>query len=129
MNTNDVHKLEFGIAVPEVQQERIRRGDAGPTALPIFLNGGPSTISESQLDIMHRAIEEIIKDASTQKKMNLRPFFYPKWSQSRRNNHIARIINMAHIAQADFHNVPAALVFKVAFEQYRELIREYFLWA
>ncbi|MFK8182510.1 MAG: AAA family ATPase [Phormidesmis sp.] len=114
---------------PEVQPEKVKRGEAGPTALPLFLNGGPSRISDNQNDTMHKAIEGIIRDASSQKGINLRPFFYPKWSQSRRNNHILRVIHMAHIAQADFHNVPAALVFKVAFEQYRELIKEYFLWA
>lgn len=113
----------------EVQADKISRGSAGPTVLPIFLNGGSPTISDSQFDTMHEAIEEIIRAASTQKRMDLRPFFYPKWSNSRRNNHISRIVKMAHIAQADFHNVPAALVFKVAFEQYRALIREYFLWA
>lgn len=113
---------------PEIEQERVKTGDAGPTALPIFLNGVPSKISQTQFEIMHRAIEKLIKEAK-KKKVNLKPFFYPKWTPGHSSTDISRIPYMANIAKADFYHVPAALGFKVAFEQYRNFVEEYLLWA
>lgn len=114
--------------LPQVQKERLKQGDAGPIALPIFLNGVPSRISHSQIEIMHQAIAKIIKEGK-RSRVDLKSYFYPKWTPGRRSFEMAKIVYMAHIAKADFYHVPAALGFKVAFEQYRDFIKEYFLWA
>ena len=114
--------------LPQIQKDHIEVGGAGPTALPIFLNGEPASISHSQSEMMHKTIIRIIRTAKSQKNMDLTPFFYPKWSSSRRNVDMAKIRHMAHIAKADFHHVPAVFGFKVAREQYFEFAKEYFLW-
>lgn len=130
---DNLHSLQnAGMAItdllPQIQTERQRMiGDAGPVALPIFLNSWPSGVSHSQSEIMHKAIVKVIKTAK-QKGFDLRPYFYPKWTRSRRSAEIAKIRYMAHVAKADFYHVPAAFCFKVAFEQYREFAKEYFLW-
>ncbi|MEA5464281.1 AAA family ATPase [Leptothoe sp. PORK10 BA2] len=129
---DDLHSLQnAGTAItdlfPQIQSERRRIGDAGPVPLPIFLNGWPSNVSPSQTDIMRQAIVQVLKTAQ-KKGFNLQPYFYPKWTRSRRNEEIAKIRYMAHVAKADFLHVPAAFCFKVAFEQYRNFAREYFLW-
>ncbi|MEM9152413.1 MAG: ParA family protein, partial [Cyanobacteria bacterium P01_F01_bin.3] len=62
------------------------------------------------------------------KNFNLLPYFYPRCTRSRRSVEIAKIRYMAHVAKADFLHVPAAFCFKVAFEQYRNFVGEYFLW-
>ena len=114
--------------LPQIQKDHILGGGAGPTALPIFLNGEPANIPHSQSEIMHRTIANIIRTARTQKNMDLTPFFYPKQSRGRRNPDMAKIRYMAHIAQADFYHVPAVFGFKVAREEYFEFAKEYFLW-
>lgn len=114
--------------LPQIQEERVKTGDAGPTALPIFLNGAPSNMSHSQSETMHQAIANLIRDARST-PLDLTPFFYPKWTRSRRNNHMAKIAQMAHISRADFYHVPAVFGFKAAREQYLNFIKEYFLWA
>lgn len=129
---DNLHSLQnAGMAItdllPQMQAERRRLGDAGPVALPIFLNSWPSGVSHSQSEIMHKAIVKVIKTGK-QKGFDLRPYFYPKWTRSRRSAEIAKIRYMAHVAKADFYHVPAAFCFKVAFEQYRNFVEEYFLW-
>lgn len=113
--------------LPEVQAERRKLGDFGPIALPVFLNSLPSKISHSHAEVMHKAIDKVIR-AGRQKKFDLRPYFYPKWTSNRRSLAMQRIRYMAHIAKADFYHVPATFYSKVAFEQYRGFIKEYFLW-
>ncbi len=115
--------------LPQVQEEHIKDGGAGPTALPVFLNSAPSSISHVQSEMMHQAIVKIIKHNRTHKNIDLTPFFYPKWVPGQRNNDMAQIQQLAYISKADFHHVPAVFGFKVAREQYFEFVREYFLWA
>ncbi len=130
-NLHSLQNAAMAIAdlLPEIQQDRIKDGDAGPIALPIFLNGVPSNIPHNQSEMMHQTIRTLIKTTKNQKSMDLTPFFYPKWVPGRRNSDMARIKYMAHISQADFYHVPAVFGFKVAREQYFEFVREYFLWA
>lgn len=130
---DNLHSLQnAGMVVtdllPEVQSERRKLGDSGPVALPVFLNSWPSNVSHSQAEIMHQAITKVMKDAKKEKGINLLPFFYPKWTRSRRSVEMAKIRYMAHVAKADFLHVPAAFGFKVAFDQYRSFAEEYFLW-
>ena len=129
---DNLHSLQnAGMVVtdllPEVQVERQKLGDFGPVALPVFLNSLPSKVSHSQAEIMHKAIDKVIKTGKP-KKVDLRPYFYPKWTSNRRSLAMERIRYMAHIAKADFYHIPAAFYSKVAFEQYRSFIKEYFLW-
>ena len=129
---DNLHSLQnAGMAItdllPQIQAERRRLGDAGPVALPIFLNSWPSNVSHSQAEIMHKAIIKVIKEGK-KKGFNLQPYFYPKMTRSKKNAEIAKIRYMAHVAKADFFHVPAAFCFKVAFEQYRNFVGEYFLW-
>lgn len=114
--------------LPQIQKDHAKDCGAGPTALPVFLNGEPASISHNQSEMMHKTIAKIIKTANTQKNMDLTPFFYPKWSRSRPNLDMAKIRQIAHIARADFYHVPAVFGFKVAREQYFEFVKEYFLW-
>ncbi|MEO1390267.1 MAG: AAA family ATPase [Cyanobacteria bacterium J06634_6] len=130
---DNLHSIQnAGMAIidllPQMQEERRRLGDAGPIALPVFLNSWPSNVSQSQADVMHDAIARVITEAKKEKNFNLLPFFYPKWTRSKRNKEIVTIRYMAHIAKADFHHVPATFCFKAAFEQYRNFAEEYFLW-
>ncbi|MEM1241699.1 MAG: AAA family ATPase [Cyanobacteria bacterium P01_H01_bin.26] len=129
---DNLHSLQnAGIAItdllPQMQFERRRTGDAGPVALPIFLNSLPTRVSPSQAEVMYKAIEKIIKNGR-QKKVDLRPYFHPKWTRGRQSRYMGKIRYMAHIAKADFYHIPAAFYSKVAYEQYRDFIKEYFLW-
>ena len=115
--------------LPEIQKDHIKYGGAGPTALPVFLNGAPASIPHTQSDLMHQAIDKVIATTRAQKGMDVTPFFYPKWVPGRRNRDMAKIKHMAHIAQADFYHVPAVFGFRVAREQYLKFAKDYFLWA
>ncbi|MEO0490592.1 MAG: AAA family ATPase, partial [Cyanobacteria bacterium J06659_2] len=112
--------------IPEVQQERNKSGDAGPVALPIFMNNAFKT-SAPQLQLMHSAIERIIKDAKKE-GFDLTPYFYPKQRKGQRGTgRMISIPYMAYISKADFLHVPAAFAFKNARDQYLTLAKEYFV--
>ncbi|ESA38505.1 cobyric acid synthase [Leptolyngbya sp. Heron Island J] len=130
---DNLHSLQnAGMAVtdllPEIQKGRRRSfGDAGPIPLVVLFNSHPSKISPSLSEIMHKAIEQVIKDGK-KKGFNLRPYFYPKWTKGRRDFEMVKIRYMANIAKADFLHTPAAFCSKVAFQQYRKFIKDYLLW-
>jgi len=107
--------------IPEVQQSR---QDGGPIALPIFFNG--ESITDAGRNTANKAIEEIIKQ-SPSSKFNLRPYFYPRYSQAKQDHHIFELPSYAHIANAAFSRVPAAYKDKTARRYYVELAKEYFL--
>jgi cellulose biosynthesis protein BcsQ len=107
--------------VSEVQQTR---NDGSPIALPIFFNG--ESITDAGRNTAHKAIEEIIKQTPTS-KFNLRPYFYPRYTQARQDRHIFELPSYAHIANAAFSRVPAAYKDKTARQYYLELAKEYFL--
>lgn len=113
--------------IPETQVERRKFGDAGPIALPIFLNNA-FRVTPAQVELMHQAIESIIKDAKRNcSGFDLKPYFYPKDTQAHRNRKMIGIPYMAFISRADFMHMPAAFAFKQAREQYQNLVKEYFL--
>jgi len=107
--------------IPEVQQAR---KDGGPIALPIFFNG--ESITDAARNTANKAIEEIIKQ-SPSSKLNLRPYFYPRYTPAHQDRHIFELPNYAHIANASFSRVPAAYKDKTARNYYLELAKEYFL--
>jgi cellulose biosynthesis protein BcsQ len=90
--------------IPEVQQSR---KDGGPIALPIFFNG--ESITDAGRNTAHKAIAEIIKQ-SPKNKLDLRPYFYPRYTQARQDCHIFELPSYAHIANAAFSRIPAALL-------------------
>lgn len=123
--------------IPDIQAERRAYGDAGPVALPIFMNNAHKE-TDTQMQLMHDAIKKIIKENKkdtikvNNKKVSgvdLTPYFYPKYrkGQSNLNSRMISIPRMAYIARADFMHAPAAFVFKTAREQYINLIKEYFI--
>ncbi len=112
--------------LPQIQKDHARDRGAGPTALPVFLNGEPANIPHSQSEVMHKTIAKIIAAAKAQKNMDLTPFFYPDRSHSKYSMDIAKIRQMAHIAAADFYHVPAVFGFKVARDQYIKFVRSTF---
>jgi cellulose biosynthesis protein BcsQ len=107
--------------IPQIQQ---LRKDGGPIALPIFFNG--ESITDAGRNTAYKAIEEIIKQTPTS-KFNLRPYFYPRYTQARQDRHIFELPSYAHIANAAFSRVPAAYKDKTARQYYLELAKEYFL--
>jgi cellulose biosynthesis protein BcsQ len=107
--------------IPQVQQSR---KDGGPIALPIFFNG--ESITDAGRNTAHKAIAEIIKQTS-KTKFDLRPYFYPRYTQAKQDNHIFELPSYAHIANAAFSRVPAAYKNQIARQYYLELAKEYFL--
>ncbi|MEO8891087.1 MAG: ParA family protein, partial [Coleofasciculaceae cyanobacterium] len=107
--------------ITEVQQ--IRK-DGTPIALPIFFNG--ESITDAARNTAYKAIDEIIKQSPTS-KFNLRPYFYPRYTQAKQDRHIFEMPSYAHIANAAFSRVPAAYKDKTARQYYLELAKEYFL--
>ena len=111
--------------IPEVQRERNKVGDAGPIALPVFMNNA-FKVSDAQLQLMHKAIEQIIKDAKKE-GFDLVSHFYPKWRRGHKDRRMISIPYMAYISKSDFLHVPAAFAFKNARDQYLTLAKEYFV--
>jgi cellulose biosynthesis protein BcsQ len=113
--------------IPEAQAKRREIGDAGPIALPIFMNNAFRETGP-QIQLMHEAIAKIIKE--TRRKsggFDLTPYFYPKSRKGHENRKMITIPYMAYISRADFMHMPAAFAFKPARDQYLNLVKEYFL--
>jgi cellulose biosynthesis protein BcsQ len=110
--------------IPKVQQ--IRK-DGGPTALPIFFNGEKMT--DSQRTTVYQAIDHIISKTKKDPdyKFDLLPYFYPRYTNSRKDRHIFEIPSYAYIANAGFDQIPAVYKNKTALEYYSALAKEYFL--
>lgn len=110
--------------IPEVQQVR---KDGGPIALPIFFNG--EKIPEPQKITAYHAIDNLIEEAKKdkQKKFDMLPYFYPRYTPAKKDRHIFELPSYAHIASAAFSRMPAAYKDKTARQYYLELAKEYFL--
>ncbi|MBE7384359.1 MAG: ParA family protein [Leptolyngbya sp. SIO1E4] len=111
--------------IPEAQRERNKAGDAGPIALPVFMNNA-FRVSEAQLQLMQNAIARIIKDAKKD-GFDLTSYFYPRLRRGHRDLRMISIPYMAYISKSDFLHVPAAFAFKNARDQYLNLAKEYFI--
>ncbi len=107
--------------IPEVQQHR---KDGGPVALPIFFNG--EKITPPQKIIAEKAIDNLIKQAKKD-KFDLIPYFYPRFTQARKDRRIFALQSYAYIANATFDRLPAAYINKTARDYYLDLAKEYFL--
>lgn len=107
--------------IPEIQAEK---EDGSPIALPIFFNG--EKITEPQREVAQQAINNIMKNAK-KAKFDLLPYFYPKYTNARKDLHIHEVPSYANIASAAFSRIPAVYRDRSAHEYYKNLAKEYFL--
>lgn len=109
--------------IPEVQAQK---ADGSPIPLPIFFNG--EKITPPQLAAAQQELINIIKTAKKEKeKFDLLPYFYPKYTDARKDLHIHQLPSYANIASSTFSRVPAVYRDKFAHEYYKSLAKEYFL--
>jgi len=129
---DDLHSLQnagdaIAKFIPEIQEKCQSLGNAGPIALPIFMNNAFRETSY-QKQLMHDAIEKIIKENRKEANgFDLLPYFYPQYKPSHKDKTMISIPYMAHISRANFMHLPAAFGFKVAREQYQKIAKGYFL--
>ncbi|MBA3921364.1 MAG: ParA family protein, partial [Nostocaceae cyanobacterium] len=110
--------------IPQIQQER---KDGGPIALPIFFNG--EKINESQIKTAQKEINSIIEQAREDRinQFDLLPYFYPYYSQHKKDCRVFELPSYAHIANSSFSHTPAVYNYKIARDYYLALVKEYFL--
>lgn len=107
--------------IPEVQAEK---GDGSPIPLPIFFNG--EKITPPQLAAAQQEINNLIK-AAKKDGFNLTPYFYPRFTNAKRDLHIPQIPSYANIASSAFSRTPAVYRDRAAHDYYKNLVKEYFL--
>lgn len=107
--------------IPDVQREK---GDGSPVALPIFFNG--EKIAQPQLAVAQQEINNILKTAKKE-EFNLLPYFYPRYTNAKKDLHIPHVPSYANIASAAFTRTPAVYRDRSAHEYYKNLAKEYFL--
>lgn len=107
--------------IPEVQKEK---ADGSPIPLPIFFNG--EKITQSQLAVAQQEIRNII-ELARKEKIDLLHYFYPKYTNAKKDLHIHEIPSYANIASSTFSRIPAVYRDKFAHEYYKNLAKEYFL--
>lgn len=107
--------------IPEVQALKV---DGSPIALPIFFNG--EKITQPKLEVAQKEINKIINTARKD-KIDLLPYFYPKYTNAKKDLHIHQIPSYANIADAAFSRIPAVYKDKSANDYYKHLAKEYFI--
>ncbi|MEL6931220.1 MAG: hypothetical protein AAFO95_21750 [Cyanobacteria bacterium J06600_6] len=113
--------------IPEIQQNRQAKSQGlewGAIALPIFFNGGKIT-PPGRVNAQ-RAISEIIKAAKSKHRFDLLPYFFPQFKPGN-NTKIFELPNSAWIANCGFDKIPAAYRYKIAYDYYSQLAKEYFI--
>jgi cellulose biosynthesis protein BcsQ len=103
--------------LPEMQKSK---KDGTPIALPIFFNG--EKITQPQLELAQKEINQILKNDK-----NLVPYFYPRYTNAKKDLHIHQVPEYAIIASAAFARVPAVYKNRSAYDYYKDLAKEYFL--
>ncbi|MGI0483467.1 AAA family ATPase [Geminocystis sp. CENA526] len=108
------------------EKRRSHNSELGnPFPLPIFFNG--EQISSAGKQQAQKAIFQIIKQVKTEEKIDITPFFFPKYTNAQKNLEIFELPSYAHIASASFSHRPAVFNNKKAREYYSDLVREYFI--
>ena len=122
-NFFSLHNVAVAIKdfLPQVQA---LKDEGTPVALPIFFNG--EVMTDPQKEAAINEIECIIRDYQ-KKGFHLRPYFFPKWTDAKKDTHIHHIPNYAIIAHAHFKHVPAVYTNRTAFNYYLSFAKEYFL--
>lgn len=59
--------------------------------------------------------------------MDLLPYFYPRYTASKKDLHIPQVPSYANIAGSAFSRIPAVYRDRSAHEYYKNLAKEYFL--
>jgi cellulose biosynthesis protein BcsQ len=103
--------------LPEMQK---LKKDGTPIALPIFFNG--EKITQPQLQLAQKEINQILKNDK-----NLVHYFYPRYTNAKKDLHIHHLPEYAIIASAAFARVPAVYKNRSAYDYYKDLAKEYFL--
>lgn len=103
--------------LPEMQKSK---KDGTPIALPIFFNG--EKITQPQLQLAQKEINQILKNDK-----NLVHYFYPRYTNAKKDLHIHHLPEYAIIASAAFERVPAVYKNRSAHDYYKDLAKEYFL--
>jgi cellulose biosynthesis protein BcsQ len=103
--------------LPEMQKSK---KDGTPIALPIFFNG--EKITQPQLELAQKEIDQILKNDKT-----LLPYFYPRYTNAKKDLHIHQVPEYAIIASAAFARVPAVYKNRSVYDYYKDLAKEYFL--
>jgi cellulose biosynthesis protein BcsQ len=98
---------------------------ADPTPLPIFFNGEQTTNASKKL--AQQTIQQIIKTAKQEDKIDLANFFFPKLTPTHKDLSIFEIPSYAYISSAAFSQRPAVFTSKVARGYYQLLVEEYFI--
>lgn len=109
--------------IPEIQQSRQKKTQGlewGAIALPIFFNGG--IITDAARVRANNAIQAIIKKANVEHKFDLKPYY-----NSEKVTKVFEMPNSAHIANSAFDSIPATYKYKVAYDYYSQLAKEYFV--
>jgi cellulose biosynthesis protein BcsQ len=101
------------------QMQNLKK-DGTPIALPIFFNG--EKITQPQLQLAQKEINQILKNDK-----NLVHYFYPRYTNAKKDLHIHHLPEYAIIASAAFARVPAVYKNRSAHEYYKDLAKEYFL--
>jgi cellulose biosynthesis protein BcsQ len=107
--------------IPEIQAEK---DNGTPIPLPIFFNG--EKITAPQLAVAQQEINNIIK-TSRKEGIDLLPYFYPRFTNAKKDLHIHEIPSYANIASSAFSRIPAVYRDRSALEHYKSLAKEYFL--
>lgn len=113
--------------IPEIQkvrQEKTHGLEWGASALPVFFNGENIT-SAARVNAIN-AIAAIIKKAKFENQIDLIPFFFPRYKPGN-NTSVFELSNSAYIASCAFNKVPAVYKYKVVYDYYSQLAKEYFL--
>lgn len=103
--------------LPEMQE---LKKDGTPIALPIFFNG--EKITQPQLELAQKEINQILENDKT-----LTPYFYPRYTNAKKDLHIHHLPEYAIIASAAFARVPAVYKHRSVYYYYEDLAKEYFL--
>jgi cellulose biosynthesis protein BcsQ len=101
------------------QMQKLKK-DGTPIALPIFFNG--EKITQPQLQLAQKEINQILKNDK-----NLVHYFYPRYTNAKKDLHIHHLPEYAIIASAAFERVPAVYKHRSAYDYYKDLAKEYFL--
>jgi cellulose biosynthesis protein BcsQ len=101
------------------QMQNLKK-DGTPIALPIFFNG--EKITQPQLELAQKEIDQILKNDKT-----LLPYFYPRYTNAKKDLHIHQVPEYAIIASAAFARVPAVYKNRSVYDYYKDLAKEYFL--
>jgi len=113
--------------IKEIQQNRQKKSKGlewGAIALPIFFNGGKIT-APARVNARN-ALAEIINQVKSQSRFDLLPYFFPRY-KSGNNTEIFELPHSAYIANCNFNKIPAVYRYKVVYDYYSLLAKEYFL--